>query len=103
MGLGRCLRRTVNPGRIGRMDREPVVRQVPQAKVAALARVRARLPVPLGQRRAMQRVSFDVVGYKLYGRMGDAIVMEFEAPSGAAARAMMVALRQLQETRGTIW
>ena len=79
------------------------MRTVAPDKVAALARVRARLPVPLGQRRAMQRVSFDVVGFKLYGRMGDDIVMDIEAPSGAAARAMMVALRHLQETRGTIW
>lgn len=79
------------------------MRTVPQHKVDVLSRQRARMPVSLGAKRAMQRVSFEAIGFEVQGRMGDHLVIQMEAPSGPAARAIVKALRDLQETRGTVF
>ena len=76
---------------------------IPQHKVDILSRQRARIPVSLGAKRAMQRVSFEAIGFEVQGRMGDHLVIRIEAPSGPAARAIVKALRDLQDARGTVF
>lgn len=79
------------------------MRTIPQHKVHVLSRQRARIPVSLAAKRAMQRVAFEAIGHDVQGRMGDTLVIDMQAPSGAAARAIVKALRDLQETRGTVF